>query len=117
MQTWNDKLPIYQQLADLLAANLLDGDPAEGEPMPSMRALAGHYLLNPLTVNRALQALGEEDLLETRRGIGIYVRSGARQRLLDVERKRFLNEEWPRLRARLHRLGIGAAQLDWEEQS
>ncbi len=65
MQTWDQKQPIYQQLADLLAAQLLDGEPDEGAAMPSGRALAGRYLLNPLTVNRALQALGDEGLLET----------------------------------------------------
>jgi DNA-binding transcriptional regulator YhcF (GntR family) len=64
MQTWDQQLPIYQQLADLLAARLLDGEPAEGEPMPSVRTWPGQYLLNPLTVNRALQALGDEGLVE-----------------------------------------------------
>ncbi len=73
MQTWDQRQPIYQQLADLLAAQLLDGDPPEGQAMPSVRALAGQYLLNPLTVNRALQALGDEGLLENRRGLGLYV--------------------------------------------
>ena len=116
MPTWNDKLPIYQQLADQLAAGLLDGDPPEGQPMPSVRVLAGQYLLNPMTVNRALQALGDEGLLETRRGIGIFVQPGARLHLIDIERERFLNHEWPRLRARLGRLGIGAEQLDWEKE-
>ena len=115
MQTWDQKQPIYQQLADILAARLLDGEPPEGEAMPSVRALAGQYLLNPLTVNRALQALGDEGLLENRRGVGLYVTGGARQRLKAAERERFLNTEWPRLRERLRRLGIGAEQLNWEE--
>ena len=115
MQAWDQKQPIYQQLADILAAQLLDGEPPEGEAMPSVRALAGQYLLNPLTVNRALQALGDEGLLENRRGVGLYVTGGARQRLKAAERERFLNTEWPRLRERLRRLGIGAEQLNWEE--
>lgn len=114
MQTWDDRQPIYQQLADLLAAQLLDGDPPEGDAMPSVRALAGRYLLNPLTVNRALQALGDEGLLENRRGIGLFVARGARDRLRAAERERFLQQEWPRLRERLRRLDIGAEQLDWE---
>ena len=114
MQTWDQKQPIYQQLADILAAQLLDGDPAEGAAMPSVRTLAGHYLLNPLTVNRALQALGDEGLLESRRGLGLFVTVGARGRLKAVERERFLHTEWPRLRERLRRLGIGAEQLNWE---
>lgn len=117
MQTWNEKLPIYQQLADLLAAGLLEGQPDEGEAMPSVRALAGQHLLNPLTVNRALQALGDEGLLESRRGLGLFVRPGARARLKASERQRFLAEEWPRLRERLRRLDIGPEQLDWEDRT
>ncbi len=117
MQTWDQKQPIYQQLADILAAQLLDGEPLEGEAMPSVRALAGRYLLNPLTVNRALQALGDEGLLEGRRGLGLFVTPGARERLKATERERFLQTEWPRLRERLRRLGIGAKQLDWEQQA
>jgi GntR family transcriptional regulator len=115
MPPWDDRQPIYQQLADRLAAQLLEGEPPEGEAMPSVRMLAGRYLLNPLTVNRALQALGDEGLLETRRGLGLYVRPGARERLLASERRRFLEDEWPQLRERLKRLGIGPEQLRWEE--
>ena len=85
--------------------------------MPSVRALAGRYLLNPLTVNRALQALGDEGLLENRRGLGLFVVPGARDKLKAAERERFLHDEWPRLRERLRRLDIGADQLSWEEQS
>jgi len=116
-QTWDQRLPIYQQLADLLAARLLDGDPPEGDAMPSVRALAGRYLLNPLTVNRALQALGDAGLLENRRGLGLYVMPGARARLRASERERFLATEWPRLRAHLRRLDIGPEQLRWEENA
>lgn len=115
MQTWDHQLPIYQQLADRLAARLLDGELTEGEPMPSVRALASRYLLNPLTVSRALQALDEDGLLETRRGLGIYVRPGARDRLRQAARERFLHNEWPLLRERLRRLGITANDLKWEE--
>jgi GntR family transcriptional regulator len=114
MQAWNDKQALYQQLADRLAARLLDGEIAEGQAMPSVRALAGHYLLNPLTVSRALQALDEQGLLENRRGLGLYVRPGALQRLRQAERDHFLQHEWPVLRARLRRLGLGAEQLQWE---
>lgn len=115
MPTWDQQGPIYQQLAALLSARLLDGDPPEGEPMPSVRNLAGRYLLNPLTVARALQQLGDDGLLESRRGLGLYVRPGARERLRRAERQRFMKDEWPRLRARLKRLGIGATELNWED--
>lgn len=115
MPTWDAHAPIYQQLADQLAAQLLDGAIAEGEAMPSVRALASRHLLNPLTVSRALQALGEAGLLESRRGLGLYVRPGARDQLRRAERERFLTDEWPQLRARLRRLDIGAADLNWED--
>jgi GntR family transcriptional regulator len=117
MQVWDQGQPIYQQLADILGAGLLDGDPPEGEAMPSVRALASRFVLNPLTVSRALQALGDEGVLEYRRGTGTYVIAGARQRLLVAERQRFLSTEWPRVRARLRRLGITSDQLNWEEQA
>lgn len=117
MPTWDNRIPIYQQLADHLAAELLDGSPVAGQAMPSVRALAAEHLLNPLTVNRGLQALADEGLLENRRGLGFFVTEGARERLKTTERQRFLETEWPRLRERLRRLDIGAEQLDWEEQS
>jgi GntR family transcriptional regulator len=114
MPDWDAQSPIYQQLADRLSAQLLDGDPPEGQAMPSVRALASRYLLNPLTVNRALQALGDEGLLEIRRGLGCYVRPGARTQLRQDERTRFLAVEWPALRSRLRQLGLSADDLNWE---
>ncbi|MFT7721300.1 MAG: GntR family transcriptional regulator [Roseateles sp.] len=82
--------------------------------MPSVRALASQYLINPLTVTRALQALSDHGLIESRRGLGMFVMAGARQRLLQQERERFLRRDWPVLRARLKRLGLTAKDLNWE---
>ncbi|MEO3690150.1 GntR family transcriptional regulator [Roseateles paludis] len=114
MQTpWTDQAPIYQQLADRLAVKLLDGVPSEGEALPSVRALASEFLINPLTVTRALQTLAEHGLVEPRRGLGMYVRAGARERLRRQERERFLQRDWPALRAKLKRLGLGPQDLDW----
>jgi GntR family transcriptional regulator len=113
MHTWNETTPIYRQLADRLTGQLLAGDPPEGEAMPSVRALAGQYLINPLTVGRALQMLVDDGLVESRRGVGMYVQSGARARLRRSERERFLKHEWPVLRARLLQLGIEPDQLNW----
>lgn len=115
MHAWNDDMPIYRQLAGRLTGRLLEGDPPEGEAMPSVRALASLYLINPLTVGRALQSLVDEGLVEARRGVGMYVTLGARERLRVAERRRFLRDEWPALRTRLRRLGIEPAELDWEE--
>jgi GntR family transcriptional regulator len=114
MPTWNETSPIYRQLADRLTGQLLAGDPPEGEAMPSVRMLASQYLINPLTVGRALQVLVDDGLLESRRGLGMYVQSGAGSRLRRSERDRFLNQEWPLLRARLQQLGIKPDELHWD---
>lgn len=115
MHAWNDDLPIYRQLADRLVGQLLDGDPPEGEAMPSVRVLASQYLLNPLTVGRALQALVDDNLVESRRGLGMFVKAGARGRLRRTERARFLTEEWPQIVARMRQLGITPEELKWED--
>ena len=112
--TWTDQAPIYQQLADRLAVQLLDGSPPEGEALPSVRQLASQYVINPLTVTRALQALSDLGLVESRRGLGMFVTQGARSRLLQQEREQFLQKDWPALRARLTRLGLTAKDLNWE---
>lgn len=114
LNNWNDSAPIYRQLAQQLAGQLLDGEPSEGQPMPSVRQLAQQYLINPLTVSRALQSLVDEGFLEPRRGLGMYVTEGARQRLMNSERDAFLRDEWPVLRERLRRMGLSAKDLNWE---
>jgi len=114
MQSWTSNEPIYQQLARRLAGRLLAGDFDEGQAMPSVRTLASDYVLNPLTVSRALQTLVDEGLLEVRRGVGMYVLPGAQLRLREAERERFLLDEWPALLAKLQRLGLTVNQLDWE---
>ncbi|MFX7812322.1 GntR family transcriptional regulator, partial [Acinetobacter baumannii] len=79
-----------------------------------MRQLASQYVIKPLTVTRALQALSDHGLIEPRRGLGMFVTTGARERLLRQERERFLQRDWPALRARLKRLGLTAKDLNWE---
>ena len=114
MAEWNSQAPIYLQLADRLGQALLDGNPAEGDAMPSVRVLAAEFGLNPLTVNRALQSMVDAGLLESRRGLGMFVLPDAQTRLRESERRRFLSEEWPQLVARLQRLGLKAADLNWD---
>ena len=116
MTHWNESTPIYRQLADQLAAAMLDGDPPEGEALPSVRTLASQYLINPLTVGRALQALADEGLVESRRGLGMYVLAGAQAKRRSAEREYFLNQEWPKLRERLRRLGLSQHDLSWGAQ-
>ena len=108
---WNDNQPIYRQLRDRVAAMLLDAVLKEGDPLPSVRTVAAEYRVNPLTVLKAYQELVDEGLVETRRGRGMYINSGALAMLLQAERKKFLTEEWPRICATIRRLGLTPAEL------
>jgi DNA-binding transcriptional regulator YhcF (GntR family) len=108
---WIDSQPIYRQLRDRVVAMILDGVLKEGDPLPSVRNVAAEYRLNPLTVLKAYQELVDEELVESRRGLGMFVNAGARNRLLQGERQKFLNEEWPRISATIQRLGIEPQEL------
>ena len=108
---WNDNKPIYRQLRDRMVALILEGALKEGDPLPSVRAVAADYRLNPLTVLKGYQQLVDERLVEKRRGRGMYVAEGAKRALLKGERQRFLEVEWPRVHATIVRLGLEAAEL------
>ena len=111
MNEWNDGQPIYRQLRDRAVALILDGVLGEGDPLPSVRNVAAEYRVNPLTVLKAYQQLVEEELVESRRGRGMFVRPGARDRLLTSERRKFLAEEWPRIEETIQRLGLIPEEL------
>jgi GntR family transcriptional regulator len=108
---WNDNQPIYRQLRDRVVAMILDGALKEGDPLPSVRTVAADYRLNPLTVLKGYQELVDEELVEKRRGLGMYVKDGARNLLLKGERQKFLSEDWPRIQETMQRLGLDAEQL------
>ena len=103
---WNDSQPIYRQIHDRVVAMILDGVLKEGDPLPSVRAVAAESRVNPLTVLKAYQQLTDEDLIEKRRGLGMFVKVGARDRLLQAERDKFLSEQWPEIHATIQRLGL-----------
>lgn len=108
---WSDGAPIYRQLKDRVVAMLLDGILKPGDALPSVRQVAAEYQLNPITVSRAYQELADDQLVEKRRGLGMYVTDGANARLLQSERERFLREEWPMMLERIQRLGLTVEEL------
>lgn len=108
---WNDSQPIYRQLRDRVVAMILEGALKEGDPLPSVRNVAADYRLNPLTVLKGYQQLVDEQLVEKRRGRGMYVADGAKRALMKGERQKFLEDEWPRIHATIVRLGLDAAEL------
>jgi GntR family transcriptional regulator len=108
---WNDGQPIYRQLRDRVVAMILDGVLNEGDPLPSVRNVAAEFRVNPLTVLKAYQELVDEELVEKKRGLGMFVKAGARNLLLKGERQKFLAEHWPRVAATIQRLGITPKEL------
>jgi DNA-binding transcriptional regulator YhcF (GntR family) len=110
LRTHHDK-PVYVRLRETIADAILAGKYNDGDSLPSVRALAAEEQANPLTVAKAYQGFQDEGLIVVKRGVGMFVAPGARARLGDSERSRFLKQEWPEIRARMSRLGIDPASL------
>jgi GntR family transcriptional regulator len=108
---WNDGQPIYRQLRERVVVMILDGVLREGDPLPSVRTVAAEYRINPITVLKAYQQLVDEQLVEMKRGRGMFINAGARELLLRGERQKFLEEQWPRIAATIQRLGLTPDEL------
>lgn len=108
---WNNKEPIYLQLRDRLVELIMDGVLLEGDALPSVRQISSEQRINPITVSKALQLLVDEELVEKKRGLGMYVITGAKDKLSKRERVKFLELEWPQIAERIDRLGLEADEL------
>ena len=113
---WNDSQPIYWQLKERTIAMILDGTLAEGDALPSVRTVASEFQLNPITVSKSYQALVDEGLVEKHRGLGMFVITGARKKLFNSEREKFLTDEWPAMLNRIQQLGLDIDELLLKEQ-
>ena len=108
---WHDNTPIYRQLKGRVVEMVLDGFLKPGDPLPSVRQIAAEFQINPITVSRAYQELVDEQLVEKRRGLGMYVTDDAPGKLLRSERERFLSLEWPLVVERMGRLQLSVKTL------
>jgi len=108
---WTEDQPIYRQLKDKVVAAIVEGTMREGEALPSVRNVAVDLQINPITASKAYQELVMDGLVEKKRGLGMFVIEGARSKLVEAERDRFLNEEWPRVMETIQRLGLNAETL------
>lgn len=106
-----DNKPVYLKLRDIIAAAIIDGTYGEGTMLPSVRAFAAEQGANPLTVAKAYQQFQLDGLVEVQRGVGMYVASGAAEKLRSSEREVFLSHEWPAIARRIARLGISPTDL------
>ncbi len=108
---WNDKLPIYRQLKEQIVNLILDDALKEGQALPSVRQVAKEQQVNHLTVSKAYHELVDDEIVESRRGLGMYVTTGAKEALLKNQREEFLKNEWPVIKARIERLGLSITEL------
>ena len=103
--------PVYLRIREVIADAILAGRFGDGDPLPSVRALAAEEGANPLTVAKAYQGFQDDGLILVKRGVGMFVAAGARAKLRSAERDRFISAEWPAIRARMTQLGIDPAHL------
>src|SRR6201989_1199092 len=111
MVNFNETQPIFVQIRQRIAEMILSEAAKEGEALPSVRSIAADLSVNPLTVTRAYDALVDLGVVESRRGMGMFVAGGGREKLLAHERATFLSEEWPRIRAQITALGLDLDSL------
>src|SRR5690554_6298367 len=111
MDDFHTSQPIFVQIRQRLIEMILRGQAREGEALPSVRQIAADLSVNPLTVTKAYDALVEIGVVEKRRGLGMFVKEGAREELLAHERRQFLKEDWPRIAARIRALELDLKQL------
>ena len=107
----SDSKPVYLRLREKIAAAIIEGRYAEGAALPSVRAFAAEQGANPLTVAKAYQQFQTDGLIRVQRGVGMFVREGAADRLREAERSIFLEQEWPGLRRKIERLGLSLRDL------
>lgn len=103
--------PVYLRLRELIIAAIIDGTYREGALLPSVRAFAAEHGANPLTVAKAYQQLQNDALVEVQRGVGMFVTTGAAERLRRLETERFLADEWPVIQRKLRLLGLSPREL------
>lgn len=103
--------PVYLRLRDRIAASIIEGEYGEGDILPSVRAFAAEQGANPLTVAKAYQQFQSDGLIRVQRGVGMFVREGAAEKLREAEREIFLKEEWPDIKRKIARLGVSLEEL------
>ncbi len=103
--------PIYLQIADRLMEQILNGEPAAEERMPSVRDVAASMGVNPNTVMRTFDFLQGEEIIYNRRGVGYYVATDAKKKILAEQRREFIEVELPLIRKKMQLLGIDCEEI------
>ena len=108
---WTNDQPIYQQVRDHVVSLIIDGILKSGDPIPSVRQVAVDGGVNPLTVSKAYQELVDLNIVEKKRGLGMFITENAKKELLKLEKSKFLKNEWPNTIRKADSLGIDLIEL------
>jgi len=108
---WTNNQPIYQQVRDHVVSMIIDGVLGHGDPIPSVRQMAVEGGVNPLTVSKAYQELVDLKIVEKKRGLGMFVTEMAQEKLIGIEKDKFLKSDWPALLIKAERLKIDLMNL------
>lgn len=103
--------PLFRQIADLVEDAVVDGSLAEGDRAPSTNELASFHSINPATARKGLQLLVDRGILAKRRGLGMFVEPGARDRVLHRRREAFTTDYLTPLIDEARSLGLTRADL------
>lgn len=111
MPALDEGTPLFVQIAEQLADDIVDGGLAEGARVPSTNELAAFYRINPATAAKGINLLVDDGVLEKRRGIGMFVAAGAQEQLRAGRRKQFAEQYVDPMLAEANRLGIDTDTL------
>ena len=108
---WTNDQPIYQQVRDHVVSLIIDDVLKSGDPIPSVRQMAVEGGVNPLTVSKAYQELVDLNIVEKRRGLGMFITDSAKRELVKLERNKFMKGDWPALLKKADQLDIDLTEL------
>lgn len=103
--------PIYLQIADRLMEQVLAGELKEEDRVPSVRDVAEAMGVNPNTVMRTFEYLQGADIIYNRRGVGYFVSPDAQQKILEKQRREFIEDDLPIIKQKMKMLGIDPREL------
>ena len=108
---WTNDQPIYLQVRDHVVSLIIDGVIDAGDSIPSVRQMAVEGGVNPLTVSKAYQELVNLNIVENRRGLGMFVTEPSKNQLLKIEKEKFLKGDWPAILRKAQQLDIDLVKL------
>ncbi|PYZ92430.1 GntR family transcriptional regulator [Salipaludibacillus keqinensis] len=107
----DDDKPIFQQICVMIEEDILDNQIHEEEKIPSTNELAKFYRINPATAAKGIQTLVDKEIIYKRRGIGMFVQKGAKEKLIEERKQTFMKNYVEPLLHEAKRLRVGKEEI------